>query len=458
VTFTQIAIWPFAAGSGSTIAAAVGGPSIQSFGSTASTPWANPAGKGNGYKTQYNAGPNATGSALILGVHNATRIFAEYTFHTGPTPPANGEVLFGIGLDENSLGNMRIGCWYTSSEIRFRVNGTDVLTGTTGTTLAANTYYRLAVAYDSPNDTGSLRARMWLDEAEISATVTSITQNAAITIDTSTDELVCGAPFGPANVNDAGYSHHLGFWSFDSIDGAAVLSGLANLNTTNDDVEPFTSGGGGSISGSGSGTAAGAAASGSGGVGIGGTGAATASGGAAAGGGTETIGGSGSGAGAGATASGSGSEGIGGGGSAAASGGSSSGAGGLEIAGGGSGTVAPAAAASGGLAIGGSGSGAAGSPTASGSADGATQGTGLGVAAGAAASGSGGVGIGGSGTAAMAPAAGGSGGLAIGGSGAAVARAPTASGADATFVQPAKVLVLAARPRVAQLRSLRRVA
>jgi hypothetical protein len=239
---TQIAIWPFDAGSGTTIAAAVGGPSIQSFGSSGGW-YGNGDGLGEGYRVQYNAAPNATGSDLITGVHGATKLIMCFVFRTGSTAPQNGEVLVGISEDENAVGNRRWTCYYNGSEIRFVFNNGEVLTATTGTTLSTNTLYRLWIVCDTPNATANLRFRMYFQGSAVSATVATVTQNTTLSITTGTDELVCGAPFGAGTVANAGYSHYLGFWTYDTFDETVLLAADDEIEADNDIEDPFDTGG-----------------------------------------------------------------------------------------------------------------------------------------------------------------------------------------------------------------------
>jgi hypothetical protein len=238
---TQIAIWPFSAGSGTTISAAVGGPSIQSFGSAGGW-YPNTDGKGYGYRVQYNSAPNATGSALISGVHNATKLITAFVFRTGTTNVANGEVLFGISTDDNAVGNRRWTCYYNGGEIRLVFNNGEVLTGTTGTTLSTSTLYRLWVVADTNDATAGNRFRMIFQGSPISATVATVTQNDPITITTAYDELVCGAPFGAGTIANAGYSHYLGFWTYDTYDQSVLLAADAALDASNDITDPFSGG------------------------------------------------------------------------------------------------------------------------------------------------------------------------------------------------------------------------
>jgi hypothetical protein len=238
MTPTAIAIWPFEAGSGTTIAAAVGGPSIQSFGSSASTPWADPAGTGNGYKTQYNAAPDATGTALVTGVHGASRLFVIYDIYTGSTTPTNGEVLWAATGDGGNPGSIRFGAWYNGSEIRFRMNGADILTGA-AFSFAANTHYTFVFILDSPNATGGLRARLFEVTAGDLGGTASVTLNDTVSISAANDELVVGVPFGPVTVNNAGYVLYLGIWSFDVVSVAHILNGARLVAADNDIIDPF---------------------------------------------------------------------------------------------------------------------------------------------------------------------------------------------------------------------------
>lgn len=238
---TPIAIWAFDAGTGTTISANTGGPSIQSFGSSGG--WTSSS--GNLYRVQYNAAPNATGSDLITGLHGASQVIVGQAILTGTTLPNVGEVLHGVGQDENSLGNMRLGNYMggNGEEIRARFNGSDVLTDTT-TVMSTSTLYTHWSILDTPNATATDRFRHYWQGSR-SGTTSGITQNDTISIDSGTDELITGCPFGAMSVSAAGYTGWLGYFTFDTFDESDLLAADAVLVASNDTVNPFTGGGGG---------------------------------------------------------------------------------------------------------------------------------------------------------------------------------------------------------------------
>jgi hypothetical protein len=238
---TPIAVYAFDAGSGTTISANVGGPSIQSFGSAGG--WNNSSGQG--YKVQYNAAPNATGSALITGVHGASKLIVGQVFRTGSTVPNTGEALHGIGQDENSLGNMKIGnyCGGNGSDIRTRFNGSDIITAAS-TSLSATTLYRTWTILDTPNGTAANRGRFYF-QGSATGTTGAITQNDTISIDTGTDELITGCPFGAGTIGNAGWTHWLYYATFDTFSESDLLVADTAIAADNDLVTPFSGGGGG---------------------------------------------------------------------------------------------------------------------------------------------------------------------------------------------------------------------
>jgi hypothetical protein len=238
---TPIAVWAFDAGSGTTISANVGGPSIQSFGSAGG--WSSSSGQG--YRVQYNAAPNATGSALITGVHGASKLIVGHVIRPGSALPNTGEALHGIGQDENSLGNMRVGNWCggSGSDVRFRFNGSDIVTGTS-TTMSAGTLYRSWSILDTPNATAASRGRFYWQGSQ-TGTTGAITQNATVSIDSGTDELITGCPFGAGTISNAGYTHWLFYGTFDTFSESDLLAADTAIAADNDLVAPFSGGGGG---------------------------------------------------------------------------------------------------------------------------------------------------------------------------------------------------------------------
>jgi hypothetical protein len=240
-----VALWALLAGSGTTIAADVGGPSFQSFGNSGGW-YPDTDGLGYGYKVQYLAAPNATGSALVTGLSGAQKIVVGLVFRTGSTLPTTGEVLAAIGADEDpSPANSIISIWCggSGSDVRVNWNGTQVYSGTS-ITMSTNTLYRVWVIIDTTAAEGS-RVRMIWQGADAGGTSSGVTLNSTPAFTSGKDEAIMGVPFGMGTQSAAGYDHWLGYFTWSgTYDASVILAADAVLAADNDDTDPFAGGGG----------------------------------------------------------------------------------------------------------------------------------------------------------------------------------------------------------------------
>ena len=217
-----------------------GSGGMQSFGTVGG--WTTNAG-GRIFSAEFLVVLNSTGTVYeaFNGGAGGQQITVFLEFQTGADGPDNGELLFGMGLDDNQIANLRFGMYFLGTDTddsRIALNNTTIWSSA-DPIFANSTRYVLAVVLDTPHADNAQRIRVYRYDGTnftLIGTPGTVTQNESMSFTSGTDQMIVGAPVG-TNSGKVGAM----FW-YQGAASAALAQNVCEQLWLNNDAAPSVGG------------------------------------------------------------------------------------------------------------------------------------------------------------------------------------------------------------------------